>query len=285
MRTMYQKCKLVHGDLSEYNMLYHEGKVWIIDVSQSVDLDHPHAFDFLREDCLHVNTFFERNGTKVIPQRELFDFITDPVLKDEEVDAYLDSLQKKIEAAAPMTDQEKVDQAVFHKAYIPRKMDEITDFERDLKKMQQATKAGDDKSGAARKVDGIYYQTILGMKQDLSGPRTSWDASDTSKTKQEAKLGEVKGETPAGERNSVKPSQEGSASLSDDSSDEDATEDEELGSEEEEWKEKKKLTKEEVKQLRKENKAKVKEENREKRKHKIPKHIKKKKTKTKGRKK
>ena len=63
MRTMYQKCKLVHGDLSEYNMLYHEGKVWIIDVSQSVDLDHPHAFDFLREDCLHVNTFFERNGS------------------------------------------------------------------------------------------------------------------------------------------------------------------------------------------------------------------------------
>ena len=90
MRTMYQKCKLVHGDLSEYNLLYHEGRVWIIDVSQSVDLDHPHAFDFLREDCLHVNTFFEKNGTKIIPQRELFDFITDPALKDEEIDGYLE---------------------------------------------------------------------------------------------------------------------------------------------------------------------------------------------------
>lgn len=36
MRTMYHVCKLVHGDLSEYNMLWDEAKggVVIIDVSQ-----------------------------------------------------------------------------------------------------------------------------------------------------------------------------------------------------------------------------------------------------------
>ncbi|GJM99326.1 hypothetical protein PR202_ga16416 [Eleusine coracana subsp. coracana] len=56
MRTLYQKCKLVHGDLSEYNILYFEGHLYIIDVSQSVDLDHPSALDFLKEDCLHVST-------------------------------------------------------------------------------------------------------------------------------------------------------------------------------------------------------------------------------------
>ncbi|KAM0859177.1 hypothetical protein ACQ4PT_047377 [Festuca glaucescens] len=55
MRTLYQKCKLVHGDLSEYNILYYEGHLYIIDVSQYVDLDHPLALDFLKEDCLHVN--------------------------------------------------------------------------------------------------------------------------------------------------------------------------------------------------------------------------------------
>uniref|UniRef100_A0A453S2Z8 Serine/threonine-protein kinase RIO1 n=5 Tax=Triticinae TaxID=1648030 RepID=A0A453S2Z8_AEGTS len=55
MRTLYQKCKLVHGDLSEYNILYFKGHLYIIDVSQSVDVDHPLALDLLKEDCLHVS--------------------------------------------------------------------------------------------------------------------------------------------------------------------------------------------------------------------------------------
>ena len=30
MRTMYNKCKLVHGDLSEFNILYHKGNLFIL---------------------------------------------------------------------------------------------------------------------------------------------------------------------------------------------------------------------------------------------------------------
>ncbi len=37
----------MHGDLSEYNILYYKKQVWIIDVGQAVQLTHPHATKFL----------------------------------------------------------------------------------------------------------------------------------------------------------------------------------------------------------------------------------------------
>ncbi|XP_078168539.1 uncharacterized protein LOC144563046 [Carex rostrata] len=96
MRTLYQKCKLVHGDLSEYNILYYEGHLYIIDVSQSVDLSHPLALVFLKEDCLHVTDFFEKHGVAVMSVMELFDFVIDPTISDEYVDEYLEKAQQKV---------------------------------------------------------------------------------------------------------------------------------------------------------------------------------------------
>ncbi|XP_035269294.1 serine/threonine-protein kinase RIO3 [Anguilla anguilla] len=62
MQQLYQECNLVHADLSEYNMLWHEGKVWVIDVSQSVEPTHPHGLEFLFRDCRNVSTFFQKAG-------------------------------------------------------------------------------------------------------------------------------------------------------------------------------------------------------------------------------
>ena len=86
----------MHGDLSKYNILYHEGHLYCIDVSQSVDLDHPRALEFLREHCLHVSDFFKKNGVAVMAVRELFDFVVDPSIMDEDIDDYLENMQKKI---------------------------------------------------------------------------------------------------------------------------------------------------------------------------------------------
>lgn len=58
MRTLYRVCKLVHADLSEYNALVLDDRLYIIDVSQSVEHDHPHALDFLKSDCNNVSKFF-----------------------------------------------------------------------------------------------------------------------------------------------------------------------------------------------------------------------------------
>ena len=57
MKRMYQTCKLVHADLSEYNVLYHQKKLFIIDVSQSVEHDHPRSLEFLRMDIKNVLRF------------------------------------------------------------------------------------------------------------------------------------------------------------------------------------------------------------------------------------
>ena len=58
---------LVHGDFSEYNImvkLYEESEpdIVIIDVSQSVDINHPNAVDFLIRDIKNIKRFFEREA-------------------------------------------------------------------------------------------------------------------------------------------------------------------------------------------------------------------------------
>ena len=75
MRILYQECKLVHADLSEYNLLYWDNKVYIIDVSQSVEHDHPHSLDFLRRDIFNINEFFRRKKVQVFRDWNVFQFI------------------------------------------------------------------------------------------------------------------------------------------------------------------------------------------------------------------
>uniref|UniRef100_A0A8C0IL35 Serine/threonine-protein kinase RIO1 n=1 Tax=Chelonoidis abingdonii TaxID=106734 RepID=A0A8C0IL35_CHEAB len=139
MRRMYQDAKLVHADLSEFNMLYHSGEVYIIDVSQSVEHDHPHALEFLRKDCANINDFFWKYGVAVMTVRELFEFITDPSITSDNLDAYL---SKAMEIATQRTEEERssqdnVDEEVFKKAYIPRTLTEVKNYERDVDVMMK----------------------------------------------------------------------------------------------------------------------------------------------------
>jgi len=79
--------------LAKHSALGAQGELYIIDVSQSVDLDHPHALDFLREDILHVNAFFRRAGVATLTMRELFDFVVDPAITDDNLDAAMEHLR------------------------------------------------------------------------------------------------------------------------------------------------------------------------------------------------
>jgi RIO kinase 1 len=73
MRRLYD-AGLVHGDLSEYNLVVHEGELAVLDLGQAVTVHHPNYRDFLERDCENVAGFFARQGLDVTPD-ELLSFV------------------------------------------------------------------------------------------------------------------------------------------------------------------------------------------------------------------
>ncbi|MFW6385318.1 MAG: serine/threonine-protein kinase Rio1 [Halodesulfurarchaeum sp.] len=64
MRRLYV-AGLIHGDLSEYNLVVHEGQIHVIDMGQAVTVHHPNAGEFLNRDCENVANFFTKHGVAV----------------------------------------------------------------------------------------------------------------------------------------------------------------------------------------------------------------------------
>jgi RIO kinase 1 len=98
---MYHKCRLVHADFSEYNLLYHKKTVYVIDVSQSVEHDHPHALEFLRKDCTNTIEFFRKTiPVQIMTIRELFDFVVSD----------LSSIRSRIDAGDELSEDDTLNQ-------------------------------------------------------------------------------------------------------------------------------------------------------------------------------
>jgi RIO kinase 1 len=72
IKRLYKKAKIVHGDLSEYNIMMWKGRPVVFDVSQSVAIQHPLADFMLKRDIANVNRFFKRLDVNVIPEEELY---------------------------------------------------------------------------------------------------------------------------------------------------------------------------------------------------------------------
>ncbi|KAH0832114.1 RIO1-domain-containing protein [Lanmaoa asiatica] len=167
IRRLYHRCKLVHADLSEYNILYHNAHLYIIDVSQSVEHDHPHAFDFLRSDIKNVEEFFGRFGVRCLGLRRCFEFIIRDRLEESGAQEHdSEVLQRWITEASESAehlpqDFAEVDRTrnahsqtahednVFLRSYIPRTLNEVYDPERDINVL---------KGGEGRQL--IYANTI-----------------------------------------------------------------------------------------------------------------------------
>ena len=82
MKKMYQNCKLVHSDFSEYNLLYYNKEVYVIDLAQAVEENHPNADFFLKRDIHNMNEFFTKNSIDTLTDQQFYDFVTKKNIKD-----------------------------------------------------------------------------------------------------------------------------------------------------------------------------------------------------------
>ena len=71
----WQKAKLVHGDFSPYNILWHEGRACVIDVGQAVVDSHPKAQEFLVRDVTRLVEWGQKNGLDVDLAGAMYDVL------------------------------------------------------------------------------------------------------------------------------------------------------------------------------------------------------------------
>lgn len=65
VRKLYKEAKLIHADLSEYNVLIMDDKPYIIDLSHAISMKYPRFVDFLERDLKIMVKFFNRKGLKL----------------------------------------------------------------------------------------------------------------------------------------------------------------------------------------------------------------------------
>ncbi|KAI1194750.1 RIO1 family-domain-containing protein [Nemania serpens] len=140
MRRLYQVCKLVHADLSEYNILYHDKQLYVIDVSQSVEHDHPRSLEFLRMDIKNTGDFFRRQGVDTLADRAVFDFIIAPKgpVEEPSLNEFIEQLyESRAESATDdkAVAEQEVDNEVFRQQYIPQTLEQVYDIEKDAERI------------------------------------------------------------------------------------------------------------------------------------------------------
>ncbi|KAI2639818.1 Serine/threonine-protein kinase Rio1 [Hypomontagnella submonticulosa] len=173
MRRLYQVCKLVHADLSEYNILYNDKRLYIIDVSQSVEHDHPRSLEFLRMDIKNTGDYFRREGVDTLPDRTIFEFITDPEGAVEEPG--LSEAIEQLYASRPPFDSDEaaaaeleIDNEVFRNQYIPQTLEQVYDIEKDAQAIGQ---------GEGEK---LVYRNLLADQVVSKPPSKSLSSEDGS---------------------------------------------------------------------------------------------------------
>jgi len=158
VRRLYHCARLVHADLSEYNILLcpsHQVdqdvgvgdertslssssskkedhivslQSVLIDFGQSVDNTHPSANEFLARDVSRLNFFFEHQGIKTLNNTEALDFVLAPCKYEDENDDITNSTNKDL-AAVCEEDGDTADNTNVHPTLTTTAHATIGDFE------------------------------------------------------------------------------------------------------------------------------------------------------------
>jgi len=106
--------------------------------------------------------------------KELFDFVTDPTIVEENMEQCLNTISDKIadRNLDELTEQEKIDEEVFKQAFIPKRLGEVYDVERDIFNMKNKTSTDED----------LIYKTITGLDTNLNVQQTPSMLKDAENT-------------------------------------------------------------------------------------------------------
>lgn len=128
MKKMFHICKLVHSDFSEYNLLYYEKEIYVIDVAQAVEENHPNADYFLKRDCHNMNEFFTKNGINTLTDQQFYDYIMKKEITD--VKEYLTLKREENKKNIELDEKYKIKQNdIFSKFEIPFNLIEVANDE------------------------------------------------------------------------------------------------------------------------------------------------------------
>jgi RIO kinase 1 len=145
------------GLLNGADCRYNDKQVYVIDVSQSVEHDHPRSLEFLRMDIKNVTDFFRKKGVMTLSERKAFEFITaeNTTVDREEMMEVIGKMM--LEDQGDQDDVKghdaEVDERVFRQSYIPKNLFEVVDAERDVGIIQQGGK------------DDLIYAKFLNVQE------------------------------------------------------------------------------------------------------------------------
>jgi RIO kinase 1 len=115
--NMYRVAGLIHADMSEYNLLYWDNTVHVIDVGQSVETGHDNAQRFLIMDITNINGFFAKKDVPVISVNDLYESITGQVIP-----VYLRNIELNRDICIPT----RMDEVVNPEDYVAFEADEVS---------------------------------------------------------------------------------------------------------------------------------------------------------------